>query len=100
MEKRNYKRFSTDIHVTFCCCATDYYSGTATNMSDKGMFINTNMCFPLESDLDILILLNEEMLRVPVKVRWLRKFSEIYDGVGVEVQNSPQKFLEFIDSLR
>jgi Tfp pilus assembly protein PilZ len=99
MEKRVFKRIPTNIDVTFCCCITDYYSGIVTNLSKKGMFIATQMCFPLDSQLDILILSNKEMLKVPVNVRWIRKSADLYDGVGVEVQDIPKKYFEFVDSL-
>jgi hypothetical protein len=99
METRAYKRIATNIHVSFCCCTINYYSGTATNVSENGMFISTYMCFPLNSDFDILILSNKEMLKVPVIIRWLRKSSELYDGVGVEVKNSAKEYFEFIDDI-
>lgn len=100
MLKRNRERIPSNINVKFCCCVTDYYSGIATNISENGMFISTQMCFPLDTQLDILILSNKDMLTVPVKIRWVRKSKDIYDGIGVEILDAPKQYLEFVTNLK
>jgi Tfp pilus assembly protein PilZ len=100
MFKRNLERISSNINVKFCCCVTDYYAGVATNLTEKGMFISTEMCFPLETQLDIIMMLSKDMLTVPAKIRWMRKSMGLYDGIGVEIIKAPMKYLEFVTSLR
>lgn len=100
MFKRVHSRISSNIDVKFCCCVTDYYSGIVTNLSEKGMFISTQMCFPVDNQLDLLILSNKEMLKIPVKIRWMRKSKDLYDGIGVEILDAPVKYLEFVAHLR
>ena len=99
MEKRAFHRVTNNISVTFCCCITEYYSGILTNISEKGMFISTPICFPLDSRLNILIHTNKEMLNIPVRVRWIRKSTDIYDGIGVEVLELTNNYLEFVRSI-
>jgi Tfp pilus assembly protein PilZ len=99
MEKRAFQRTISDMSVTFCCCITDYYSGILTNISEKGMFISTPICFPLDSRLNILINSNKEMLNIPVRIRWIRKSTDKYDGIGVEVLELTNKYLEFVSGI-
>ncbi len=99
MEKRVFQRTTNNISVTFSCCITDYYSGVLTNISEKGMFISTPICFSLDSRLNMLIKSNKEMLNIPVRVRWMRKSSDMYDGIGVEVLELTNKYLKFVSSI-
>lgn len=99
MDKRAFHRTTKTMSVTFCCCLTDYYSGNLTNISERGMFISTPICFPLESRLNILIPSDKEMLNIPVRVRWIRKSQDKYDGIGVEVLEPTNKYLEFVSCI-
>jgi hypothetical protein len=65
--KRAYERIPTNINARFFYSRT-LYTGVVTNLSKNGMFIKTCMCFPFESKFEILLLLKEEVLKVPVEV--------------------------------
>ena len=99
MEKRVFHRATHNISVTFCCCITEYYSGVLTNISEKGMFISTPICFPLDSRLNMLIHTTKEMMNIPVKVRWIRKSTDMYDGIGVEVLELTNQYFDFVGSI-
>lgn len=97
---RIFPRIPFKTKAWFSCCDTEY-SGTVTNISENGMFIKIKeMCFPFNSQLEILILLKKEVLKIPVKVCRIIKSTDLYDGIGVEIINSPQNYLEFVNSLR
>lgn len=96
IEKRGFQRKAQNYPVSFCCCITEYYPGTLTNISEKGMFISTSISFPLESRLTILINTDSGMLNIPAKVRWLRKSTDMYNGIGVEVSELTNKYFEFV----
>jgi hypothetical protein len=98
MEKRAFERMPVTIECH--CCNTEYF-GTLVDLSEKGMFIRSQKIrFPLESEFDILIPLNEDMLNVRVKVNRLIKSNDYYyDGMGVELLNPPTKYLEFLINL-
>jgi len=99
MEQRAFKRIPANLSVKFCCCSTDYYYGIVRNLSGNGMFIDTSMCFPLETTFDIDIFCDEGNLRVPVIVRWIRKSANDYDGVGVEIKDNNPGYVKYIKSL-
>lgn len=99
MEKRSFKRISTSLKATFCCCGVDYYSATVTNFSENGMFIDTQICFPVDSQVDILLISNEEIIRVPAKICWVRKSVNSYDGIGVMILNPSEKYLDFLKNI-
>ena len=48
----------------------------------------------------MLIPFKEEIIKVPVRVKRLVKSDDIYNGMGVELLNSPQNYFEFVDSLK
>jgi len=95
MEKRAFQRTTNNMSVTFGCSIADFYSGILANMSEKGLFISTPVCFPLDSRLNILIHFNKEVLNISGRVRWMRKST----GIGVEVIRWTNNYLEFVHSL-
>ena len=60
----------------------------------------SQISLPLESEFEICTPLKEEVLNVRVKVNRITKSSGHYDGIGVELLNLPQKYLEFVDRLK
>ncbi|MEF9427569.1 MAG: PilZ domain-containing protein [Candidatus Mariimomonas ferrooxydans] len=98
MEKRISRRIPVKRLLRFPCCNT-YHSGTVTNLSENGMFIHTMMCFPVQSKLELSIPLENEILKVPVKVNRIVKAGNVYDGMGVELMNLTKKYLKFIIKL-
>jgi len=76
------------------------YMGTLMNISESGMFIRTNkMPSPLQSQIEISILLNEEVICVSGKLVREENIRGYYNGIGVEVLNPPQNYIDFIDNL-
>ena len=70
-----------------------------TNCSENGMFINTKMCYPFDTRFQILIILKDEVLKVPVKVTRIVKTYDFFNGMSVELLNPSRKYLEFIKNL-
>ncbi|MEN8265292.1 MAG: PilZ domain-containing protein, partial [Nitrospirota bacterium] len=87
MEKRSLERIPVKFQADFFY-GDEMYSGTVKNISQKGMYIKTEMCPPSESKFEVLLPYNEHVLKVPVKVRSLVKTGDVYNGMGVEVFNS------------
>ena len=76
------------------------YIGTLMNISESGMFIRTNkMPSPMQSQIEISILLNGEEIRVSGKLVREENIRGYYNGIGVEVLNPPQNYIDFIDNL-
>jgi hypothetical protein len=99
MQRRVFERVTASINVRLFSGETES-SGTVKNLSEKGMFISTELGFPLAPQLKILFFLEKGVLHLPVNVRSLNKSSEIYNGIGVELTNPPQDYIEFVSSLR
>jgi hypothetical protein len=99
MEKRAFVRIPVDIKVRFNCNNTEY-SGTITNLSEKGMFISTVETYlPFDVQFEIPISLKEEILHVSVNLNRII-LSPDSNGMGVEFANPPEKYLEFVSSLK
>jgi hypothetical protein len=99
MQRRNFERIPTNLKVRFFSGNIEY-PGTVTNVSDKGMFISTEVSFPLEPKLEIFIPLKEEVLKIPVKIKSFKKSGDIYNGIGVELLDPSPHYLHFINDLR
>lgn len=99
MKKRAFDRIQKSIFVKFLDEKSEY-PGIIMNLSEKGMFINTKETFPLKPKIEILIPLKEEILQVRGKIRSFVKAGKIYNGIGVELLNPAQNYLEFISNLR
>lgn len=98
MEKRALKRVSVNVQANFFYGDT-MYAGRVINISRKGMYIKTGMCPPSDSKLEMLLPFMEEVLKVPVKVRRLEKTGDTYKGMGIEVLNSSDGYVDFFNSL-
>ena len=99
MKRRVVERVPASINVRLLNSETES-SGTVKNLSEKGMFISTELGFPLAPQLKILFFLEKDVLHLPGNVRSLNKSGEIYNGIGVELINPPQDYIEFVSSLR
>jgi len=100
MQRRAFERVPANIKVKFFCCES-HYDGTIMNLSDEGMYISTDeMRFPFDSEIDIIIPLNLDILKVPVKVMRMTKSSEFYDGLGVRVLKPSVHYIDFVNNCR
>ncbi|MBI4698744.1 MAG: PilZ domain-containing protein [Nitrospirae bacterium] len=99
MENRAFTRISASVEVRYFCGNT-FYAGNVTNVSECGMFISTKKCFPIASRFDVLIRLEDEILKVPVSVSRVVKTDDFYDGMGVEIPEPPRNYLEFVNRLK
>jgi hypothetical protein len=99
MKRRTFKRIPLKIQIKFFSGKTEY-SGTMMNFSEKGMFISTEVNFPLNAYLEIFIPVKDDVLKVFAEVRNLKKLDDFYNGIGVQLIDPPQNYKEFIDSLK
>jgi desulfoferrodoxin-like iron-binding protein len=99
MKKRSVERIPAGLKAEFFW-SDKINSGTVADLSENGMLVNTRTCPPLRAKLDLTILLEEDVLNIPVKVRRLVKKDNYYDAFGAEIMNPPKKYLDFVTSLR
>ncbi len=99
MEKRAYERITTSLEVRFFY-GIQLCSGIVTNCSENGMCINSSMCLPFDTRIELLIPFKEDVLKVPVKVKRLEKTDVAYEKMGVELLYSLPKYLELVNILK
>jgi DUF4097 and DUF4098 domain-containing protein YvlB len=100
MERRAFERFPAKLQARIFF-GNMVYTGVITNVSRNGMFISTKMGFPMDVVFMTVILLdNNSTVDIPVKVKRTVKINDcngdVKCGLGVELLNPPQKYLEFI----
>ncbi len=103
-ERRAYDRVPTRMEARFLC-GNRYYAGKITDVSEKGMFIHTDIRLPKNSPLSIIMLINNEVTKVPVTVRRTVESSFRSDnvstgGMGVELVKSPVQYMSYVSSLK
>ena len=99
-DQREFNRIPASFKVRFSCFNTDY-TGTVTNVSENGMFIKTGkMSFPFDSTLEILVHLKHKIFKVPVEVSRITKSKDHYDGLGVKLLETPQDYLDLINTYK
>lgn len=95
MSKRVSKRTPANLEVRFSCCNT-FYSGTVRNFSEKGMYIDSEICFPMGSRFVVLLKMKDDILKVPVKIVRTVKSGNTFGGMGVKLLNLPKEYSELL----
>ncbi len=103
-ERRVYDRVPTRMEARFFC-GNRYYAGKITDVSEQGMFINTDIRLPINTSFEIMMLINDQLTKVPVTVR--RTVESTYrsdnfssGGMGVELMKSPTQYLRYVSRLK
>ena len=99
MKKRAVERVPANLKAEFSWC-DKVNSATVADLSENGMCINTQTCPPVRARFDVVIPMENDVLKIPVKVRRLVKKDNTFDAIGVEISNPPRRYLDFVDSLR
>ncbi len=101
-ERRASERFPANLEARFFY-GNMIYTGKVINFSKNGMFISTKVPFPLNSEFIMVVLLDNQTAKIPIKVR--RKvskkgdyYSRMNNGVGIELMVSPQSYLNYVRS--
>jgi hypothetical protein len=95
MQQRKYERIPVNFPLRLPCGRT-FVPGIATNLSETGLFVNTELCFPVESKMEVLMKFENEILKVPVEIVRVLKSDHKCMGMGVRILNMPKKYVEFI----
>ncbi len=98
-QKRSDQRIPSSLVVKYFHRGSICY-GLITNLSAKGMCINSGVCLPSNSSIKLLLPLKDEVLELPVKVRRVVRTDTFYDTMGVEVLNPSEKYLQVVESFK
>ena len=103
-EKRAYRRIPADLQARVLY-GNLIYSGKVTDISENGMFINTKMNFPVNAVFLLIVLVNDSVIKVPIKVKRTVRYEKDYSensssGIGVELVNTPQRYLDYVSNCK
>ena len=99
MNRRAYKRIYGELRARFFYDEA-MHTGTITNLSANGMYIELDMClYYYKSNFTIKLLLLNRTLDIPVKISRLVEKHGFYYGMGVELVNPSEEYLDFAASL-
>jgi hypothetical protein len=79
------------------CEGNLFFSGTALNLSEKGMFIGTKKYFRREAISLIVMRLKDRLFKLPAKIKRSTLKTGFYDGIGVELIDPPRDYIEFLN---
>ncbi len=99
MQRRAYERVRTHLEAKFYC-GTKVIFGVIRNISENGLFIKTKVDFPVNINFDLLIPYDNELMTLPVRISWLARSDGECRGLGVEVIDPPQYYLDYVNNLR
>jgi len=99
MKKRAVERIPANLKAEFSW-GDKVVAGDIVNLSENGFLVKTDSCPVIKAKFDLNISLQDNVLKVPVKVRRIVKNDNNYDAIGVEIINPPQEYLEYVDALR
>ena len=103
-ERRGHDRYPANLQARLFY-GNMIYSGMVTNISQSGMFVNTQIDFPVNSQFVMVVLLNERTLKVPVKVKRTagrddNNYSRPDSGIGIELLDIPQNYLDYVGACK
>lgn len=99
MAIRSSWRVPIHLNITFHSGGSTY-AGTITNLSEDGIFISTSsLNVPPDSEFKISVPIERQTVNLPVKLVRAEKSNGHYSGIGVELINPPQLYLDYVDKL-
>jgi hypothetical protein len=99
MQRRASERILVDFKVRYFCGDTAW-NGTVINLSEDGMFIDTTIDFPFDTNFELVLPLNDEVMKISAIIKRVVKNNDIYKGMGVELANPPENYLQLVSELR
>ncbi|MBI4683973.1 MAG: PilZ domain-containing protein [Nitrospirae bacterium] len=101
MSKRKFERFTKRIETRFTI-NSETYTGIASNISERGIFIRTRRCFAPGTLIHIEFYLPDNTLSI-VKGRVKRavktQISTMKNGMGVELIEKDLNFINFVNAI-
>jgi hypothetical protein len=99
MQRRAFKRIPVDLKIRYFCGDTAC-NGIVTDLSENGMFIDTTLDFPFDSNFELILPMNDEVIKISAMIKRVIKNKGAYEGMGVELVNPPENYLQLVNELR
>jgi Tfp pilus assembly protein PilZ len=75
------------------------FSGILTNCSKHGIFIRTHELSLFDSNVEIIISMGMDLLKVPARVVRVVLTGNSCEGIGLKLIHMPKKYLKFLIKL-
>jgi hypothetical protein len=98
LEKRNCERKLVREKVIYSF-GNIFYSGKLLNVSKEGIYVETAYCLPVDATLMLIMKINDSFINLIVKVKRLVRNSGLYKGMGLQLMNTPNSYLDYVNSL-
>ncbi|GBE03495.1 PilZ domain protein [bacterium BMS3Abin09] len=95
MGKRGIGRVSTNLPVGFYW-GSDLHEGVVTNLSGKGMFIESEICPASGSDIEVALIVGDEAFNISGKVKRTENSNGSSSGIGVELLCPSVNYRKFV----
>ena len=99
MERRAFERIPSDVEARFFY-GNMFYAGKITDLSEKGMFVNTKKCFPPDTLFLVMVCENNRVLKMSVKVKRFIRTNGCNDGMGLEIISPSADYIHYVDGLK
>lgn len=99
MQRRAFERIPVELKVRYFLGDTAC-NGTVINLSEKGMYIDTEIDFPFDSNFELVLPLKDEVMKMSAVIRRVVRSTDGYEGMGIELLNPPDNYLQFVNELR
>ena len=98
-KRRAFERIPVDFKVRYFF-GDAAWNGTVTDLSENGMFIDTTIDFPFDSNFELVLPLNDEVMKISAIIKRVVRNKGKYNGMGVELVNPPENYLQLVNDLR
>ena len=72
------------------------YSATALNFSSQGMFISTEVTPCINLNFEVILFIENNLIKETVRVVRMSKKGHYYRGIGVELEKPSVEYIDFI----
>ena len=95
MGKRGLNRVSANLPVDFYW-GSHLYEGAVTNISGKGMYIESEICPASGSDIEVALIVGDEVFNISGKVKRTDNSNGSSGGIGVELLTPSMSYRKFV----
>ena len=99
MGKRGFWRVSTNLSVDFYWGGA-LHEGVVKNLSGSGMYIESEMCPPRGSDIEVALIVGDEVFKISGKVKRAIGANGTRGGIGVELLDPSLNYRRFVCTVQ
>ena len=99
MGKRAFEQVSTNLPVDYSW-GSELYEGIAKNLSNDSMCIDADVCPPFGSDIEVILILGDEVFKLPAKVKRTLSTKKLRGMMFIELSDPPENYRRFVSVVQ